>query len=206
MSDIFDWPVSLIPTEMTWALESNSKVFMSPFTGDQQVVGFPGSRWRTTLTFSDVMGDKRLQLETLLFQLDGMANRVRLWDFAARLVGSPQPVYGAPVVSVANQQGSLLITSGWTANTTVLRLGSWISVNGELKRIAADVQSDNAGMATLRIVPMLRSAPPVGTAIDVARPCGVFRMADNNQAKSARKAGYQIQGSVSVDFVETWSQ
>ena len=187
MSDVIDWPIDLIPTDMTWALEANNVSYESPFTKDVQVVSMPGSRWVTTLTFTDVVGAKRQLLETTVMALNGMAGRVRLWDFGARLVGSPQPVLGAPVVSAAGQTGVFLATRGWSPDSLVLRLGDWVSVNGELKRIRADVVSDGVGQATLPIFPMLRSSHPAGTPLQVDRPCGIFRLSGDNQGKFSRR-------------------
>jgi hypothetical protein len=205
MSDVIDWPIDLIPADMTWALEANNVAYESPFTKDVQVVTLPGSRWVTTLTFNDVVGAKRQLLETIVMGLNGMAGRVRLWDFGARLVGSPQPVLGAPVVSAAGQVGVFLATRGWLPDSLVLRLGDWVSVNGELKRIRANVVSDGAGQAILPILPMLRSPPPTGTPIDVSRPCGVFRLSSDDQGKFSRKPGMYVQSSVNIEFKETWS-
>lgn len=205
MSDVIDWPVELIPTDMTWGLEANNVSYESPFTKDVQVVSMPGSRWVTTLTFSDIVGTRRQLLETTVMALNGMAGRVRLWDFGARLVGSPQPVLGAPVVSTAGQIGVFLSTRGWTPDSVVLRLGDWIAVNGELKRVRADVMSDSVGQALLPIFPMLRTSPPAGTPLDVSRPCGVFRLSGDDQGKFSRKPGLFVQSSVSIEFKETWS-
>jgi len=207
MAVLIDWPDSLIPNEMTWALESNAKQFTSPFTGDEQVVQFPGSRWRASLTFTALQGDRRRQAEVLCAQLDGMAGKVRLWDFGARLVSRPPVALGSPIVSIADQVGSRLTTSGWTPDVQVLAMGDWIEVNGELKRVTADVVSTSTGVATLPIAPMLRSSPPTGTPLEVVRPRGTFRLADNSQGKFSRRPGnaLDVSGRVTLEFVETWS-
>lgn len=205
MSEILVWPTSIIPNKMSWQLAGNNIGFTSPFTGDDQVVEFPGSRWIASLQFENVKDSTAPALESLIWSLNGRAGRIKLWDFAAGYLSNPRIVQGAPVVAAANQQGRLLTTRGWLPDVVVLRLGDWFEVNGELKRVTADCVSDGVGNATLRFTPMLRRPPPAGTPLTVDRPCGTFRLQDDKQGEFARERKRIIRSAVTLNFTETWS-
>ncbi|QBY44273.1 hypothetical protein [Arsenophonus nasoniae] len=46
MASVIEWPKEVVPSSMNWQLVSNSKTFVSTFTGSAQTVRYPGSRWR----------------------------------------------------------------------------------------------------------------------------------------------------------------
>lgn len=204
MADL-QWPDSLRPSSCDLTLESNAQVFSSPFSKAEQVVSFPGDRWRMTISFNRLSGDDRMQFEALVSGLRGMTGRIRLWDFAARYLHLGKVSdKGSPTVSGAGQQGLTLVTAGWTPGAAVLKVGDWIEVNGELKRVVKPCTASGLGYATIEFVPPLRNSPPAATPIEYKRPCGLFRLADNNQAKFGRKSGREIQIAPTLDFVETW--
>lgn len=205
MSEIIEWPVSLRPKKMSWKLEANNVGFASPFTQDEQIVEFPGSRWVISIQFENVSGKLATQLETLVWSLNGRAGRIRIWDFAAGYLSTPRVVHGTPIVATANQQGRLLTTRGWTPDVIVLKAGDWFEVNGELKRVTADCVSDGVGNATVRFTPMLRRSPPAGTPLAVDRPRGIFRLQDDKQGEFSRERKGGIRSSVTLNFSETWS-
>lgn len=201
MSLIIDWPTDLIPNEMTIVPESNGKGFPSPFSGSTQTVGYPGTKWKADLTFNNLDEQPRRKLETIIAKLDGMAGRVRIWDFAARLVSNPQPVYGNPIVTQAESLGSMIPSRGWDANKRVLNYGDWIQIGDELKRVTADIDSDMSGQAIIHIAPMLRNTYSNGTPLIVARPCGIFMLADGKQGKSKR---VPLFGTISLSLTEAF--
>ena len=183
MAEILNWPGNLLPASLSIQLLSNSKTFISPFTGSAQTARFPGSRWRFSLSFSNLESAEARQLEALVARLDGQSGRVRLWDFARRGVQG----VGAPVVSADGQLGSRLATSGWAKGRQVLAAGDYLTVGGELKRVLEPVVADGNGAALVLISPMLRAAPTRGEAIEVAHPFGVFRLLDNEQGRFERR-------------------
>lgn len=205
MSEILEWPVSLIPNKMSWQLAGNNTGFTSPFTGDEQVVEFPGSRWVVSLQFENVKDTSALSLETLIWSLNGRAGRIKLWDFAAGYLSNPRIAQGAPVVAAASQQGRVMTTRGWLPDVTVLRMGDWFEVNGELKRVTANCVSDGVGNATIHFTPMLRRAPPAGTPLTLNRPCATFRLQDDKQGEFSRERKRIIRSAVTLNFSETWS-
>lgn len=126
------------------------------------------------LSFTKLNDETGPRLEVLISQLDGEAGRIMPGDFAAKLVSSPQPVYGAPIVTLATSLSSNIMSRGWQPNTRVLKLGGWVQVGDELKRVTADVDSDMSGQAVIPVSPMLRNDYANGTPLIVSRPCGKF--------------------------------
>jgi hypothetical protein len=92
---------------------------------------------------------------------------------------------GTPLVNGASQTGDLLITDGWTfSQTGILKQGDYISLGSGTttrlhKIIEADVNSDGAGNATLRLWPDIRESPANNAVITVSDCKGVFRLASN---------------------------
>lgn len=125
------------------------------------------------------------RLEAFIAKLDGKTNRVRLWDFAH----PKQPVHGAPIVSEALNMRTAMTSRGWKPSTLVLRDGDWLQVGDELKRVTADVWSDQSGAARIAFSPMLRKSHPSGTPLVVERPMGVFRL--DGGGKSRRPSGFR---------------
>lgn len=202
MAEVMEWPTDLIPGEMSLGLESMTRTFESPWSGSTQTADTPGSKVVMQLTFRSLPVDKARRLEALLFSLDGQAGRVRLWDFAARLVSQPQPVRGAPIVTEALAMRKSLTSRGWTPSTKVLLAGDWVQVGDELKRVLADVTSDLSGGALIRVAPMLRNDYPSGTPLSVSRPCGVFKLRDDKAVTFQRTPG--VFTDVSLSFVESF--
>jgi len=202
MAEVLEWPTDLIPNEMSLGLESNNRVFESPWTGSTQTADTPGARVVMQITFRALPLDKARRLEALTFSLDGQAGRVRLWDFGARLIGSPQVVHGAPVVTEALAMRKTLTSRQWVPNTLVLQMGDWVQVGDELKRVIADVTSDLNGGALIRFAPMLRNNYPSGTPLSVSRPCGVFKLKDDKGVTFNRTPG--VFTDVSLSFVESF--
>lgn len=106
-------------------------------------------------------------------------------------VGNPAGGFGAPTVNGANQTGSAIITTAWTANQPILNIADIVSfagvfaVNPQSRAstgalaqwvITAPIASVGAGAATLQI------AGPDGNGIIVA---GQFQNASNSPANGA---------------------
>ncbi|WP_145569250.1 hypothetical protein [Yersinia mollaretii] len=198
MAEILEWPAILVPNEMTLQLLSNSKIFQSPFSGSSQTASFPGSRLALTMTFRNRKDRDARALESLVADLDGVAGRVRLWDFAR---GGRAPA-GTPIVSAAEQRGKMLSTRGWLPGRLVLQRGDYITVNDELKKVTQDVRSDISGQAVIRFSPQLRWPPVAGAPIECRKPTGIFRLTDENQGNFSRTPG--IFHSVTLQFVEAF--
>ncbi|HEK0789009.1 TPA: hypothetical protein SMP78_003227 [Proteus mirabilis] len=196
MATILSWPQSIVPATLSWQLVSNSKTFTSTFTGSVQTVRFPGSRWRCSMSFNNLTDEQARVLEAFVAELDGESGRVKISDWAR----SGLTQRGKPKVSQPNQSGKLLESKDWLPNSIVLRIGDYITVNDELKRVTANVISDAQGNATILIAPILRYAPAVNDLIENEAPYGVFKLTSNDQGNFQRKPG--ILTSTSLSFEE----
>lgn len=192
-----DWPSGILPSTLDWKLKSNSGTFTSPWTNQTQSVRYPGSAWTCKMTLADLDDYESRELEVLLVSLDGYSGRVKLTDWGR----APAVVLGSPVVSGAGQTGRVLRTSGWNPSVTVLKKGDYITVNDELKLILADAVSDSTGFANLQIGPQLRNIPSNASAIEVARPYGIFRLSETENGAS-RKPGFA--NDFDLQFVEAF--
>ncbi len=193
--EYLELPSFIAPSSMSFNLNSNTKSSRSPWTGSVQTVGFKGSHWSAELSMPQLTDWESRALEAVLYQLDGMAGRIKLHDYGRH---GTQPK-GAPVVFGSGQSGSLLNTQGWTPSQKVLERGSYLTVGDELKFITQDVWSDINGRAIIHIAPQLRRAPQSGAPVEVRNPYGVF-MLDSNENGVDRAPAFV--NSIKLKFVE----
>lgn len=196
--EIREWPFA--PNTFDWWLESNTKTFRSEFNGALQVVRFPGSRWKCALSYTGLDDDRARILEAFVVSLDGEFGRVRMRSYGRK---GRQPL-GSPVVAVAEQSGSSLLTKDWLPEQVVLHIGDYFTVNDELKQVTAMATSSLQGSAILHFSPPLRTAPPVGSVIETAHPTGIFKLADNAQGKFKRQRKRGVRSTVNLELEETW--
>lgn len=197
MATALEWPQGILPTSMDFRLKSNGNSFTSPWNGQTQAVRYPGSSWRINMSLENLDDYESRYLEALIVQLDGIAGTVKLWDFGR----APATVKGSPKVNGGGQMGTNLATNGWTPSVKVLSRGDYITVNNEMKMVLTDVNSNASGVATIPIGPQLRQSPPSGVAIEVTRPYGIFRLAQDENGTS-RTSG--INSNFSLSFVEAF--
>lgn len=177
---IYDWPVGVRVRGLRLSLESNTRTFESPFTGDEQVVDTPGSKWVFEVTIGQLKDAATARrFSTLLERVGGRRHCLRLYDFSM----PKKTVLGAPVVNEAQSMRRYLSTRGWTPSRRVFEAGEWLQVGDELKRVVDDVWSDASGRATVNIEPELRATYASGTPLQVARPLGLFRIDDQLAGK-----------------------
>lgn len=193
---VLTWPENIAPSTMNWQLISNSQTFTSVFTGSAQTVRFPGSRWRCVLTFNNLLENLSRDLEVLLAQLDGESGRVKINNWIRPGLSGK----GTPIVSVANQTGTILQSKGWITNSIILRKGDYITVSNELKIITENVISDNEGNANIPISPILRHSPAINEKIETVKPYGIFKLTTNDQGNFQYRPG--VFSSVSLTLEE----
>ncbi|MBE5251835.1 hypothetical protein [Mixta mediterraneensis] len=197
MADVLEWP-GPNPSSLDWHLESNTKTFRSPFNGSSQTARFPGSRWKCTVEYSVLDENQARKIEAVIAALDGEYGRVRIRDWGR----DGKAPAGNPQVSDPEQTGTTLTTSGWTANTLVMKAGDYFTVNSELKKVTADVTSDASGVAAITFAPMLRSSPDANSPLEVQSPWGIFKLADNSQGVFKRSPG--LISSTTIEFEEAF--
>lgn len=195
------WPtINRKTTQLDWSLVSNTQSFVSPLSGAVQTVEMPGARWRAVFTLSALDATDSAALRAFLVQLRGQSGRFYLYNFARQ---APMGVAtGSASVDGSGQTGTTLATTGWTINQTgILKAGDFIGVNGELKMVVADCNSNASGQATVTFEPPLRSSPPGGSSITVTRPTAIFKL-DEDAVRWVTTA--PLLDSVTISCTEVW--
>jgi hypothetical protein len=202
MPTTYDWPIALCPATLDWGLVWPQRMGRSAFDGSAQAQTLGPPRWTATMTTGPLPRAELPLWEALVDKLDGAVNRIRIWDH--RRPGAVGLSLGTPVVRVAST-GTSVATEGWVANVTGIRkAGDYvgIGINGELKRLVADVNSDALGRATLHFRPPLRAAADVGMPLVLVRPTARFMM--TTERPDFRQEGGRVAGAT-LSFEEDTS-
>lgn len=202
---VYSFP-SIVPNESEWELVSSTKVHRSPFNGSMQTIEMPGAYWAVSLTFRHLTDSQYRTLMAFLARLRGRAGRFYLHDHAhATPAGTAT---GTPLVNGASQTGNTLVTDGWTAGVTgILLAGDLIGYNAQLNMVAADVNSDGSGNASIPLVMPLRTSPANNDPITVSSPTAVF-MLDQDSIAAHNAPGNAATGafsSISFRAVEAYT-
>ena len=164
-----------------FGLIANTQTFRSPLDGTVQTLELTGARWQANYELPAMNRAQAAAWTAFLTGLLGSSGRFFGFDPDAR-----QPrgsALGTPLVNGAGQSGKSLIVDGWSAVETGLLLpGDYVEVNGELKMVTAQLDSDSAGEATLAFTPPLRESPPDGAALTLANPRATMMLVDDEQA------------------------
>jgi hypothetical protein len=170
---------NITPTRQSFELVTNTKKFQSPLSNAVQTVSRKGSYWKTTMTFSNLTGAQRSELQAFISKLDGQTHRMRIRDYGAVRYGTAIPPQTPRVVG-SGQTGSTLIADGATpSQSSYFAAGDYISFNNELHMVTDDVESDASGGLSIPIAPPIRKSPDNDEAIEYAAPYGVFMMTNN---------------------------
>ncbi len=172
---IAELPLTLV-SSLERRLVSSTAVSASPFTGTEQVQDWGGEWWEYAIEMARSTGRDGRRLSAFLAALGGMRGRFLFRDPTIRQQGSTLASY----VAGGFQTGGMLVTAGWPPFSTPLLAGDFVSLGSgaetRLHQITADVVTDEAGVATLTLVPRLRSAPADGTALEIAAPAALRRL------------------------------
>ena len=193
---IFAFP-NITPNSNSFELVTNTKTFRSPLTNSVQTASRKGSLWKVGMSFDNLSGSQRAEMQAFLVKLNGQEHRFALYDhsYTRRGVGT-----GTLNVNGANQGGSSLvcITTGFSI-TGYLKAGDYISFNNELHMITDDANSDGAGAITLNIAPPIRKPTINNQSIDYTGTVnGVFMLSSN----SGWNTDVNLLSSFAIDAVE----
>lgn len=197
---VFAWPKTLKPNTMTFGLSANTGVFESPLNKSVMTHRFLGERWRGSLVFNALDNNTIRELDILqafIWKLSGKNGRFTMGDFTK--LGSP--ARGTPVINGNGQYGGLISTRGWLPNEVVLPMGTYFTVNGELKFTTDDIVSNASGIASIEFTPWLRTSPVDGEAIITENPTGMFRLADDSQLFDMSAGNAEI----TIDIIEAFN-
>lgn len=175
-----DFP-NIEPDAEQIGLVANTQIYESPLTRGVQTASLNGSRWMASPTYNNRQGKDARDLRAFIFNQDGAAGRFNYYPFTVDNQGTHA---GGGVVDGAGQVGKSLLTKGWDADQPLLfATGDYLTINGEMKMVTADVASDALGGATIPITPALRVSPSDGNAIEVDAPYFPARLETDDQSK-----------------------
>ena len=140
------------------------------------------------------------------FAASGTSTHLSIYDYVSgRAAGDFQflswvSAARCALVNGASQTGSKLIIDGLPTSTNGLALaGDWFEVNGELKRLTADLNSDSSGNGYLIFEPGLRNSPADNTPVIFRSPMGKFMLAGDTVGYETRPG---IISDVELSLVE----
>lgn len=162
-------------------LEAHTQTFTSPLTRNTQRVVLPGARWMASYTLRKMHRHEAAQLLSFFDRLEGAANTFNAFDPEGR---EPRgAASGTPLVNGGSQTGSTLAIDGCTAGVTGwMKTGDYFVINGELKRLTQDANTNGSGEVTLAFKPALRSSPANNAAITVRDCTCTMVLADDGQS------------------------
>jgi len=118
-------------------LIANNQVYDSILTGQVQTASLSGAKWTCAPTFSNRNGKEARDLRAFIFGQNGVSGRFNYYPASIDNAGTHA---GLGVVDGAGQTGSTLETTGWDADQPLLfAAGDYITANGEMKMVTADV-------------------------------------------------------------------
>ena len=189
---------SITPTSQTFELVTNSRQFQSPTSGAVQTLSRKGSFWKTRMTFSNLSGSDRAELQAFIAKMDGQVHRMRLEDYGRVRNGaatSPQSV----LVAGAGQTGSSIDLDGATASVSnFFKAGDYLSFNNELHMVTADVSTSGTGTLTVSIAPPIRKPTDNDDAVQIFAPFGVFMMTNTPRWNTESK----YISSITIEAIE----
>lgn len=175
-------PSSIKIRSNNFGLRFNTRAFTSPFNQATQTLELTGARWAATYTTPMLTRAQRAELQAFLIKLRGRANTFYAYDPDGK---TPRGVMsGTPLVKGAGQTGNSLNIDGCTNSITGWgKAGDYFTVNGELKMLTADCNTNGSGETTLVFEPSLRSAPADNAVITVSTATCEMMLVDDNQAQ-----------------------
>lgn len=188
---------SITPNASRIELLSNTRTYVSPFSGAIQTVDRGGERWIVDLTFHSLTGAEKAEMAAFLAKLNGQEHRVTLPNHAENNRGA---FGGTPLVNGTSSAGTTLEVKGAsTGITNWARAGDWVSYDSQLKMVTADANSDGSGLVTLSVIPKIRQTTSDDDPITTSGGAGTFMLSGKGISWANRPGDF---GDFSVQFVE----
>lgn len=185
------FPSNLIPNQVTWHLEPNTAVFVSPLSRSAQTLELPGARWVCDMTLPPMKQAEWRPYSAWLAKMRGQAGRVYfspphyrgstapVWapnpsaitadstlvtaDSTVVLVNQTDELpWGTPTIRGSGQAGTSLRTAGWIGSVQVLSAGDYISYDTSRGRSLHMVVEDAVSESNGRATLVIE--PPIRTA------------------------------------------
>ncbi|EKT4484024.1 hypothetical protein QEM02_004179 [Pseudomonas putida] len=177
-----EWPTQVCPAEMSWGMVYNNRDFSSTLNNSQQIVGYPGSYWKCSLSLPPLTRDRDRIVTAFMGRLQGRFGTFKLPAFTRKRTDN----IGAPVVQTGSAMASTITLSGLQGSRRVFSQGDYITIDGVMHEVVEDVVSSSGGTAVLPLNRRLRSALVVGTAVEYRNPYSIMRLAEDSYTLSVR--------------------
>lgn len=199
---VLSFPSIRPPSQATLQLVGATQQHTSPFDGSGQTIGLPGQYWRASMTWGPIPHTEWRAMQAWFGELRGPSGRFTYVH--PHTFRQATAAIGTPLVNGAGQTGISLTIDGCTPSVTVMKKGDYFSMQDPPGRsrmyiCTADVVSNGSGAATVTFSPPLRSSPPDNTALNLATPSPIWRLADNSQgavtwdARNVMRAGFTLE-------------
>ena len=103
-----EWPAEVCPAQMSWGMVYNNRDFTSSLNNSQQIVGYPGSYWKCSLSLPQLTRDRERVVTAFLGRLQGRFGTFKLPAFTRRRTDN----VGAPVVQTGAAMASTITLTG----------------------------------------------------------------------------------------------
>tara|TARA_A100001388_G_C28759906_1_gene497130 strand:+ start:370 stop:969 length:600 start_codon:yes stop_codon:yes gene_type:complete len=157
------------PSSSSWELVTNTRTFQSPLTGAVQTAARKGSHWKISLTFENLFGENRANMQAFLASLEGQEHRFTIEDhsFSRRGTG-----VDTGLVTAASSGNTLNVTRTLSSALTIEK-GDYLSANDQLFMATAKVNGTTATSFAITVSPLVRSSS-TGEVVELDTPKGTF--------------------------------
>ncbi|MBA6120749.1 hypothetical protein [Pseudomonas juntendi] len=177
-----EWPTQVCPAEMSWGMVYNNRDFSSTLNNSQQIVGYPGSYWKCSLSLPPMTRDRDRIVTAFMGRLQGRFGTFKLPAFTRKRTDN----IGAPVVQTGSAMASTITLSGLQGSRRVFRQGDYITIDGVMHEVVEDVVSSSGGTAVLPLNRRLRSALVAGAAVEYRNPYSIMRLTEDSYTLAIR--------------------
>ena len=167
-------------------MQDAAGVSESPYTYSQETYEHPGKRWGIEVELVPMARDidRAEEWAAFLASLRGRRGTFLLGDPAGQAARGA--LGGTPLVKGAGQSGGTIRIDGCAHNVQGwLKKGDWVQEGtgaaAHLHKSLTDVNTDNAGEATLELWPGPRAALTDNAALSIANTAGVWRLGSNTR-------------------------
>ena len=168
-------PTTPKPQTLAWRLVMPSQANISSWTGKRQVMASGRGWWECDFNLPPIVGSTNVNPWRAFVALArGTAN-----DFHVPVDPTAQSALSNTVsTNGANQTGRSIATDGWPNSTTVLLAGQFVTINGQLLQVTANVTSNGSGQATIAVEPPVRQPVADNSAVEYKNPFCVMYMTE----------------------------
>lgn len=145
-------------------IETNTQTFESPLNRATQRLELAGQRWRATFTLPKMNKAQAAEWIAFFMKCKGRANTFTAYDPDWKTnLGAWS---GTPLVKGSGQTGNSIIIDGCPANVTNWgKTGDYFNLEGRLRRLTANANTNGSGETTLYFEPPIYTAPADNAAL-----------------------------------------